>query len=93
MQYLGNHEMVPSMKQAQEMKKCSKEHILTYSEIDSICCQSKTEKLQVKLPEKKLRMFFPESYSKEQIEDVIFKLLKEWADNKERVHNDNRGCD
>lgn len=93
LQYMGNHEMVPSMKQAQEMKKCSKEHILTYPEIDSICCQSKTEKLQVKLPEKKLRMFFPESYSKEQIEDVIFKLLKEWADNKERVHNDNRGCD
>ena len=45
MQYLGNHEMVPSMKQAQEMKKCSKEHILTYSEIDSICCQSKTGKI------------------------------------------------
>lgn len=47
----------------------------------------------MKLPEKKLRMFFPEGYSKEQIEEVIFKLLKEWADNKERVHNDNRGCD
>ena len=92
LQYMGNHEMVPSMKQAQEMKKCSKEHLLTYPEIDRICCQSKTEKLQVKLPEKKLRMFFPESYTKEQIEDVIFKLLEEWADNKERVQNDNRGC-
>ena len=65
LQYMGNHEMVPSMKQAQEMKKCSKEHLLTYPEIDRICCQSKTEKLQVKLPEKKLRMFFPESYTKE----------------------------
>ena len=93
LQYMGNHEMVPSMKQAQEMKKCSKEHLLTYSEIDCICCQGKTEKLQVKLPEKKLRMFFPESYTKEQIEDVIFKLLEEWADNKERVQNDNHGCD
>ncbi|WP_251386495.1 DEAD/DEAH box helicase family protein [Mediterraneibacter agrestimuris] len=93
LQYMGNHEMVPSMKQAQEMKKCSKEHLLTYPEIDRICCQGKTEKLQVKLPEKKLRMFFPESYTKEQIEEVIFKLLEEWADNKERVHNDNRGCD
>ena len=31
--------------------------------------------------------------TKEQIEDVIFKLLEEWADNKERVQNDNRGCD
>ena len=91
--YMGNHEMVPSMKQAQEMKKCSKEHLLTYPEIDSICYQGKTEKLQVKLPEKKLRMFFPESYTKEQIEDVIFKLLEEWADNKERVQNDNRGRD
>lgn len=75
------------------MKKCSKEHLLTYPEIDRICCQGKIEKLQVKLPEKKLRMFFPESYTKEQIEDVIFKLLEEWADNKERVQNDNRGCD
>lgn len=93
LQYMSNHEMIPSMKQAQEMKRYSKTQILTYPEIDHICCQSKTEKLQVKLPEKKLRMFFPESYTKDQIENVIFKLLKEWADNKEVGHNDNRGCD
>lgn len=85
LQYMENHAMVPSMKQAQEIKNCSKEHTLTYLEIDRICCQSKVEKLQVKLPEKKLRMYFPESYTKNQMEEIIFKLLKEWANN-EKIH-------
>ena len=36
-QYMSNHNMVPSMKQAKELKQISKERMLTYSEIDQIC--------------------------------------------------------
>ena len=37
LQYMSNHNMVPSMKQAKELKQISKERMLTYSEIDQIC--------------------------------------------------------
>ncbi|MDO5392769.1 MAG: ParB/RepB/Spo0J family partition protein [Eubacteriales bacterium] len=92
LQYMDNHEMVPSMKQAQELKKCAKEKGLTYPEIDRICCSDNTERLQVKLPEKKLRQYFPEKYTKKQIEDVIFTLLNDWARSREVEDDDNRGC-
>ena len=47
LQYMNNHAMVPSMKQAQELKQLSKEQTLTYLEIDQICMKEKTEKFQV----------------------------------------------
>ena len=39
-----------------------------------------TEKVQVQIPAKKLKQYFPESYSKAQIEEVIFMLLASWAE-------------
>ena len=75
LQYMNNHAMVPSMKQAQELKQMSKEQTLTYLDIDQICMKEKTEKFQVQIPVKKLKQYFPETYTKEQIEDVIFKLF------------------
>ena len=41
-QYMSNHNMVPSMKQAKELKQISKERMLTYSEIDQICMNEST---------------------------------------------------
>ena len=46
LQYMSNHNMVPSMKQAKELKQISKERMLTYSEIDQICMNESTEKVQ-----------------------------------------------
>ena len=80
LQYMSNHNMVPSMKQAKELKQISKERMLTYSEIDQICMNESTEKVQVQIPAKKLKQYFPESYSKAQIEEVIFMLLASWAE-------------
>ena len=80
LQYMSNHNMVPSMKQAKELKQISKERMLTYSEIDQICMNESTEKVQVQIPAKKLKQYFPESYSKAQMEEVIFMLLASWAE-------------
>ena len=80
LQYMSNHNMVPSMKQAKELKKISKEQMLTYSEIDQICMNESTEKVQVQIPAKKLKQYFPESYSKAQMEEVIFMLLASWPE-------------
>ena len=79
-QYMSNHNMVPSMKQAKELKQISKERMLTYSEIDQICMNESTEKIQLQIPAKKLKQYFPETYTKTQMEEIIFKLLASWAE-------------
>ena len=80
LQYMNNHNMVPSMKQAKELKQISKERILTYSDIDQICINRNTENVQVQISAKKLKQFFPETYSKAQMEEIIFMLLASWAE-------------
>ena len=80
LQYMNNHAMVPSMKQAQELKQLSKEQTLTYLEIDQICMKEKTEKFQVQIPAKKLKQYFPETYTKNQMEEIIFMLLESWVE-------------
>ena len=61
--------MVPSMKQAKELKQISKERMLTYSEIDQICMNESTEKVQVQIPAKEIETIFPETYTKTQMEE------------------------
>ena len=80
LRYMSNHNMVPSMKQAKELKQISKERMLTYSEIDQICMNESTEKVQVQIPAKKLKQYFPETYTKTQMEEIIFMLLASWAE-------------
>ena len=84
LQYMSNHNMVPSMKQAKELKQVSKERMLTYSEIDQICMNESTEKVQVQISAKKLKQYFPETYSKAQMEEIIFMLLASWAEREKR---------
>ena len=79
-QYMSNHNMVPSMKQAKELKQISKERMLTYPEIDQICMNESTEKVQVQIPAKKLKQYFPDTYTKTQMEEIIFMLLASWAE-------------
>lgn len=52
-----------------------------------LCCFIKKEssKINVTLPAKKIGNYFPETYSKEQIEEVIFMLLDKWKENREGV--------
>ena len=80
LQYMHNHNIVPSMKQAKELKQISKERMLTYSEIDQICMNESIEKVQVQIPAKKLKQYFPETYTKTQMEEIIFMLLASWAE-------------
>ena len=76
---IEKHESVPSIEQAAKMRKFSNEGRLSYDVIDSIMLEQKPEKIRVTLKEDRLREYFPESYSKKQMEDTIMKLLKNWA--------------
>ena len=47
--------------------------------------KKENSKINVTIPAKKIGNYFPETYSKEQIEEVIFMLLDKWKENKEGV--------
>ena len=51
----------------------------------SILLKKESSKINVTIPAKKIGNYFPETYSKEQIEEVIFMLLDKWKENKEGV--------
>lgn len=73
---LENTQQTPSLSQAQRMKRESKQGIM---EIMTENKQTVPAKGSVVLPQEKLTKYFPRSYTTEQMEKVIFKLLDYWV--------------
>ena len=73
-------EMPISLKQASKIRTLSKEGKISTDAIEAILMEQPPEKLNITLKENKLRRFFPEEYSKKQIEDIVFRLIKTWYD-------------
>lgn len=78
---LENTQQTPSLSQAQRMKRESKQGTLSEQGIMEIMTENKQTipvKGSVVLPQEKLTKYFPCSYTTEQMEKVIFKLLDYW---------------
>lgn len=78
---LENTQQTPSLSQAQRMKRESKQGTLPEQGIMEIMTENKQTipvKGSVVLPQEKLTKYFPRSYTTEQMEKVIFKLLDYW---------------
>ena len=78
---LENTQQTPSLSQAQRMKRESKHGTLSEQGIMEIMTENKQTipvKGSVVLPQEKLTKYFPRSYTTEQMEKVIFKLLDYW---------------
>lgn len=79
---LENTQQTPSLSQAQRMKRESKQGTLSEQGIIEIMTENKQTvpaKGSVVLPQEKLTKYFPRSYTTEQMEKVIFKLLDYWV--------------
>ena len=79
---LENTQQTPSLSQAQRMKRESKQGTLAEQGIMEIMTENKQTipaKGSVVLPQEKLTKYFPRSYTTEQMEKVIFKLLDYWV--------------
>ena len=70
---------IPSGEQAQRLKEYSKNKTLS-QEVMQILLERKTNDAKVSLKEKDIRKYFPESYTGEQIEKIIYRLLQEWQE-------------
>lgn len=78
---LENTQQTLSLSQAQRMKRESKQGTLSEQGIMEIMTENKQTipvKGSVVLPQEKLTKYFPRSYTTEQMEKVIFKLLDYW---------------
>ena len=74
---IESEDCTPSLSQAVRMKKLSQQGLLDDDKILEIMSEEKAnQKERIKIPTERVRKFFPESYTKAQIEDAIVKLCE-----------------
>ena len=75
---MGSEAMAPSIEQAKKIRRFDDEGRLNPNVILSIMQEQKPEKIKITLNDDQIKKYFPKSYTKKQIEDVIIKLLEGW---------------
>ena len=76
-QTIESEDCTPSLSQTVRMKKLSQQGLLDDDKIFEIMSEEKAnQKDRIKIPTERVRKFFPESYTKAQIEDAIVKLCE-----------------
>lgn len=82
---MDSEQATPSLSQAQRLKKFSQEGTLSVDVMRAIMSEEKKSELdKVTLPSDKLRKYFPKSYTPQQMEATIFKLLEQWQRKRQR---------
>ena len=74
----------PSIAQSVKLRKTAEEGKLDEKLIELILTADKEEKLKITLGEDKIKKYFPKNYSKEQIEETVLKLIKDWHRKREK---------
>ena len=88
---IESEDCTPSLSQAQRMKKLSQEGRLTAEVIYAIMGEEKpNQREKIKLSAERVREYFPKSYTMQQMEETIFKLLEQWHRQQQRKRNDAR---
>ncbi|MBQ4640664.1 MAG: ParB/RepB/Spo0J family partition protein [Clostridia bacterium] len=76
---MESEQATPSLSQAQRMKRFSQEDKLSPAVMSAILSEEKkVEQEQVSFSAEALRKYFPKSYTPQQMETVIFRLLDTW---------------
>ena len=86
---MDSEQATPSLSQAQRLKKFSQEGHLSIDVMRAIMSEEKKNELdRVTLTSDKLHKYFPKSYTPQQMEQVILKLLEGWYNR--RQHSQER---
>ena len=78
MDAVGNSGIFPSKVQAEQLRESSETGELTEGMVYAVLIRKEKEDVKVTISAKRIRNYFPESYSREQIESVIYTLLEDW---------------
>lgn len=85
MEAMDMAQTAPSLSQAQRMKKLSQEGGFSLDAVRKIMTEVKKGDLErVTFRNETLRKYFPKSYSTQQMQDTIIKLLEQWQKRKQR---------
>ena len=76
---IGAHSVFPNLAQSVKMRDLSREGRLDETGMELVLTGTKPQQAAVKLHRKKLNEYFPQDYSSEQIEEVIYGLLRKWS--------------
>jgi ParB family chromosome partitioning protein len=80
MEAMDMEQATPSLSQAQRLKKYSQDGKLTFDVMTAIMSEDKKGELdKVTLTGDKLKKYFPKSYTPQQMEETIIKLLEGWS--------------
>ena len=80
MEAMDMEQSTPSLSQAQRLKKFSQDGKLTFDVMTAIMSEDKKGELdKVTLTGDKLKKYFPKSYTPQQMEETIIKLLEGWS--------------
>ena len=83
---MDSEQATPSLSQAQRLKKFSQEGHLSIDVMRAIMSEEKKSELdRVTLTSDKLHKYFPKSYTPQQMEQVILKLLEGWHHRRQQV--------
>lgn len=81
---MAAQEATPSLSQAQRLKRYSQESKLSENVMSAIMSEEKKEVDRITLTSDKLKQYFPKSFTPRQMEEIIFKLLEQWQQKRER---------
>ena len=86
MEVIDAEAAAPSIAQAIKIHNFSKEGKLSPAVIESIMQEEKSPKRKVTIGEDKINRYFPKSYTKEQIEETVLKLIQGWYRKRQQSH-------
>lgn len=86
MEVIDAEATAPSIAQAIKMHNFSKEGKLSPAVIESIMQEEKSPKRKVTIGEDKINRDFPKSYTKEQIEETVLRLIQGWYKKRQQSH-------
>lgn len=79
LQTISENVTIPSKSQADELKEESRKGKLTEKRVADIL-NREVKKVSITISSKKIKDYFPQDYTKKQIEEVIFELLDSWKE-------------
>lgn len=88
---IANSGLFPSKVHAEQLKALGESGELTEGMVYAILVKKENGSVGVTLPAKRIRGYFPSSYSKEQMKEVIYTLLEQWKENEGEEESINAG--
>lgn len=84
---------LPSGRQAEKIRSSSEDHVLTLEKLRGMMARKENRRRDIVLHRQKLDLLFPQEFSEEEIEELIYVLVKRWHDQEQHEYQANRKAD